>query len=203
RRVAIVGGGLVGALAALYFGRRDWNVDLFELRKDPRIPGNQTSLSQKSINLALSTRGLSALANTGLNLDEMVLNFVIPMKGRMIHLDKAHCMVPFYGQGMNCGFQDVELLDRIFERFNITAFYNDDYDDKLEMALEEYTKLRHEDAVAICDLAMYNYIEMRSNVVNPWYLVRRKVEVELPDSRCEIDEETSDSREIEEEKLNI
>ncbi|CAG8802864.1 34711_t:CDS:2, partial [Racocetra persica] len=92
--------------------------------------------------------------------------------------DAAHCMVPFYGQGMNCGFQDVELLDSIFERFNITAFHNDDYyDDKLEMAFEEYTKLRHEDAVAICDLAMYNYIEMRSNVVNPWYLVRRKVEV--------------------------
>ncbi|CAG8766612.1 1847_t:CDS:2, partial [Cetraspora pellucida] len=90
--------------------------------------------------------------------------------------DAAHCMVPFYGQGMNCGFQDVELLNSIFERFNIAAFHNDNYDDKLELALEEYTKLRHEDAVAICDLAMHNYIEMRSSVINPWYLMRRRVE---------------------------
>ncbi|CAG8664188.1 12026_t:CDS:2, partial [Cetraspora pellucida] len=97
RRVAIIGGGLVGALAALYFARRDWNVDLFELRKDPRIQENRAGLSQKSINLALSTRGLSALANTGLNLDEMILNFVIPMKGRMIHLDKGELRSQSYG----------------------------------------------------------------------------------------------------------
>ncbi|CAG8846114.1 27068_t:CDS:2, partial [Gigaspora margarita] len=97
RRVAIVGGGLVGILAALYFAKRDWNVELFELRKDPRGTGNQASFSQKSINLALSTRGLSALANTGLNLDEIVLNFVIPMKGRMIHLDKGELRSQPYG----------------------------------------------------------------------------------------------------------
>lgn len=82
-------------------------------------------------------------------------------------------MVPFYGQGMNCGFQDVEILDGIFEEYNISAIRTDD---KLALALEEYTRRRYPDAISICDLAMYNYIEMRSSVVNPWYLLRRQVE---------------------------
>jgi kynurenine 3-monooxygenase len=82
-------------------------------------------------------------------------------------------MVPFYGQGMNSGFQDVEILDGIFDEYNISSVQSDD---KLTLALEEYTRQRHPDAIAICDLAMYNYIEMRSSVINPWYLLRRKVE---------------------------
>jgi len=74
---------------------------------------------------------------------------------------------------MNCGFQDVEILDDIFEKYNISSVQGDDM---LALALEEYTRQRYPDAIAICDLAMYNYIEMRSSVVNPWYLLRRKVE---------------------------
>src|SRR5687767_1392540 len=85
-------------------------------------------------------------------------------------------MVPFFGQGMNCGFQDVEILDGIFEKYNISSLQSDD---RLALALEEYTKQRHPDAIAICDLAMYNYIEMRSSVVNLWYLLRRKIEESL------------------------
>ncbi|CAB4406840.1 unnamed protein product [Rhizophagus irregularis] len=393
RHVAVVGGGLVGILSVLYFAKRGWRVSLFELREDLRIQENKRNISHKSINLALSVRGLSALKNTTLGLDEKVLESVIPMKGRMIHAgegklksqpygvfgeciysveremllelllntaatftnvkmhfqhqlkrcnfdigklefenketgkqveyladliigadgafstvrtqlmravrmdysqeyishayceltippkindkgdddfamdpnhlhiwpmrsfmmialpnrnksftctlfmpfenfnaikteddlmeffkkyfpdsipligeerlkeeyfrnpkgslvsikckpyhyrdrviiigDAAHSMVPFYGQGMNCGFQDVEVLNGIFEEYNISAVRSDD---KLTFALEEYTRRRHPDVTSICDLAMYNYIEMRSSVVDPWYLLRRRVE---------------------------
>ncbi|CAG8447458.1 10990_t:CDS:2 [Ambispora leptoticha] len=414
RRVAIIGGGLVGSLSTIYFAKRGWEVLLFELRKDPRLE-DKTSLSQRSINLALSARGISALKNAGSNLDEVVLSQVAPMKGRMIHrrkggllsqlygvfgeciysvdratllglllddaeksenvkiyfehqlkqcdfdarvldvenkndgtiskyeadlivgadgaystvrsqlmrvvrmnyqqefiphayceltippkknakgefefamdpnhlhiwprhtfmmialpnLDKsftctlfmpyekfdaikteddlitfyqlyftdaipligeqnlkrdyflnpkgslisikcdpynykdraviigdaAHSMVPFYGQGMNCGFQDVEILDKIFEQHNINSQKpeinintfntnsakeqeNDDmkFRKDLERALDEYTRYRHIDVTTICDLAMYNYIEMRSSVISPIYITRKKIE---------------------------
>ncbi|RIB17194.1 hypothetical protein C2G38_1969100, partial [Gigaspora rosea] len=78
--------------------------------------------------------------------------------------------------GMNCGFQDIEILDNIFERYNVTAFRNDDNLD-LDLALKEYTKFCHEDSMTICDLAMYNYIEMRSSVVNPWYLKEERLKI--------------------------
>ncbi|CAI2178677.1 6115_t:CDS:2 [Funneliformis geosporum] len=396
RRVAIIGGGLVGALTVLYFAKRGWQVSLFELREDLRVPENKKNLSHRSINLALSARGLSALKNITLGLDEKILEHVIHMKGRMIHLgegklkshpygvfgeciysvereillelllntaakstnvkmyfqhqlkrcnfddgtlelenkktgnpfqdsadliigadgafsvvrtqlmrvvrmdysqeyishayleltipprvndkgekefamdpnhlhiwprhsfmmialpnrnksftctlfmpfenfdairteddlmeffrkyyvdsipligedqlkkeyfrnprgslmsikckpyhykdraviigDAAHCMVPFFGQGMNCGFQDVEILNGIFDEYEISSVQSND---KLALALEEFTKIRHPDAITICDLAMYNYIEMRSNVVKPWFLLRKRIEETL------------------------
>ncbi|CAG8591923.1 197_t:CDS:2 [Acaulospora colombiana] len=97
RHVAIVGGGLVGALAALYFAQRDWNVNLFESRKDPRLSENKDSISQRSINLALSTRGISALSKAGLGLDRSVLGVTTPMKGRMIHVGKGKLKSQSYG----------------------------------------------------------------------------------------------------------
>lgn len=64
--------------------------------------------------------------------------------------DAAHAMVPFYGQGMNAGMEDCLLLDQLFEEYNMN----------ISKILPEFTKRRHEDAHAICDLAMYNYIEV-------------------------------------------
>lgn len=53
-----------------------------------RIPENKARNQGRSINLALSTRGISALQGTGLNLHEEILKGAVPMKGRMIHLGK-------------------------------------------------------------------------------------------------------------------
>jgi hypothetical protein len=80
--------------------------------------------------------------------------------------DAAHAMVPFYGQGMNAGMEDVMLLQEMLLR----------YPNSLADALDAYTTFRHEDAVAICDLAMYNYEEMRAHVRSPLYLFRKTVE---------------------------
>ncbi|ORY03882.1 FAD/NAD(P)-binding domain-containing protein [Basidiobolus meristosporus CBS 931.73] len=87
--------------------------------------------------------------------------------------DAAHSMVPFYGQGMNCGFEDVRVLNNILNEHSIGSHFTEE---AMEKALSHYSNYRHPDCVAIIDLAMYNYIEMRSSVVNYGYLLRKKVE---------------------------
>jgi kynurenine 3-monooxygenase len=82
-RFALIGSGLAGGLLATFLGRRGYEVDLYERRADPR-EGNV--VGGRSINLALSTRGIHALQQLGIA-DE-VLQHAIPMRGRMIH-DKS------------------------------------------------------------------------------------------------------------------
>ena len=82
-RFVLIGSGLAGGLLAAYLGRRGYEVDLYERRPDPRA-GN--FVGGRSINLALSTRGIHALEQLGLA--EEVLQHAIPMRGRMIH-DKS------------------------------------------------------------------------------------------------------------------
>src|SRR5436853_2723106 len=82
-KFVLIGSGLAGGLLAAYLGRRGYDVDLYERRADPR-EGN--IIGGRSINLALSTRGIHALEQLGIA-DE-VLRHAIPMRGRMIH-DKS------------------------------------------------------------------------------------------------------------------
>lgn len=84
-------------------------------------------------------------------------------------------MVPFYGQGMNCGFEDVRILDGLLSEFDVKATH-DEGDKSLEKALQAYTDRRAKDLKAICELALYNYTEMRHGVTSPVYLMRKKVE---------------------------
>jgi kynurenine 3-monooxygenase len=79
-KLVLIGSGLAGGLLAAYLGRRGYEVDLYERRADPR-EGNL--VGGRSINLALSTRGIHALEQIGIA-DE-VLKHAIPMRGRMIH----------------------------------------------------------------------------------------------------------------------
>lgn len=83
--------------------------------------------------------------------------------------DAAHAMVPFYGQGMNAGLEDVRVL---FD-------FIDKHPNDRSKALREYTKERTPDAHAINDLAMGNYREMASDVKKPLYLLRKWVEEQL------------------------
>src|SRR6266852_8700189 len=82
-KFVLIGSGLAGGLLTAYLGRRGYDVDLYERRADPR-EGNM--VGGRSINLALSTRGIHALEQIGIA-DE-VLQHAIPMRGRMIH-DKS------------------------------------------------------------------------------------------------------------------
>ena len=83
--------------------------------------------------------------------------------------DAAHAIVPFYGQGMNSGFEDCTLLDQ----------YLDQYDEDWEKVLPLFSRERVHDANAIADLALRNFIEMRDRVADPQFLLRKKIEAHL------------------------
>lgn len=90
-RVAVVGGGLVGSLLSLFLSRRGVEVELFERRPDPRTHDTDRG---RSINLALSVRGIHALQQVGL--DQEILAESIPMRGRFIHpLEGRSHLVPY------------------------------------------------------------------------------------------------------------
>jgi kynurenine 3-monooxygenase len=126
--------------------------------------------------------------------------------------DAAHAMVPFYGQGMNAGMEDVlqlyGCLDRLLPPADPASPAADlppppadpreagpadllpsltsspgpspaQRDSRRAWALTMYTRERHPDAVAICDLALANYEEMSSHVTSPAYLVRKWAEERL------------------------
>ncbi|KAI4594474.1 kynurenine 3-monooxygenase, mitochondrial precursor [Pestalotiopsis sp. 9143b] len=96
--------------------------------------------------------------------------------------DAAHAMVPFYGQGMNAGLEDVYTLFSILDKHSAQET-NDpegrcatDPDIQRASALAEYTEVRTPDAHAINDLALQNYIEMRASVLSPTYRLRKALE---------------------------
>lgn len=78
-------------------------------------------------------------------------------------------MVPFYGQGMNSGFEDCTLLDQLLT----------EYDQNFEFVLDKFSERRKEDAFAICELAMYNYREMRDLVNKPSFKLRKSLDKQL------------------------
>jgi kynurenine 3-monooxygenase len=100
--VAIVGAGLAGALLACYLGRTGRAVDVYEKRPDPRSGPEQRG---RSINLALSVRGIHALKEVGL-VDEVLANSVL-MHGRMIHAIDGSLNFQPYGK------DDTEALQSV------------------------------------------------------------------------------------------
>ncbi|KAI3340753.1 FAD/NAD(P)-binding domain-containing protein [Ustulina deusta] len=96
--------------------------------------------------------------------------------------DAAHAMVPFYGQGMNAGLEDVRILFSIIDKHASTET-NDPNHPKVSdaafqraTALNEYSTLRVADAHAINDLALQNYVEMRASVLSRIYRLRKFLE---------------------------
>ena len=90
--------------------------------------------------------------------------------GRALLLgDAAHAIVPFFGQGINCGFEDgsclLELLDR----------HGADW----QLIFQEFEKARKINTDAIADMAVENFVEMRDRVADPRFLLRKKVELAL------------------------
>ncbi|KAJ7098011.1 hypothetical protein B0H15DRAFT_823742 [Mycena belliarum] len=98
--------------------------------------------------------------------------------------DAAHSMVPFYGQGLNCGLEDVRILDNFLGQAEVGATTSESVtpghvDKRLAGALARYSESRHDDLLAICDLAMANYVEMRHSVTTPAYMFRKAVDAVL------------------------
>ncbi len=80
--------------------------------------------------------------------------------------DSAHAVVPFYGQGMNAGFEDIYVLNQII------AKHGDDW----EAIFQEYQKERKPNADAIAELSYRNFIEMSSKTADPKFLLQKKIE---------------------------
>ncbi len=80
--------------------------------------------------------------------------------------DAAHAIVPFFGQGMNCAFEDCTVLNECIGKFE-----ND-----CQRLFQEFEKLRRENTDAIADMALENFIEMRDKVADPKFLFRKQVE---------------------------
>src|SRR5712692_7606201 len=91
--LVIVGAGPVGSLLALTLARRGFSVDVYERRPDMR---RVEMVAGRSINLAVSTRGLHALHQVGL--DEDVLREAVPMRGRMTHAPDGKLALLPYGR---------------------------------------------------------------------------------------------------------
>lgn len=80
--------------------------------------------------------------------------------------DAAHAIVPFYGQGMNAGFEDISELNRLEEE------YGDDW----EQIFEQYQQLRKPNADAVSELSYRNFLEMSSKTAEKRFLLRKKIE---------------------------
>lgn len=87
--------------------------------------------------------------------------------------DAAHAIVPFYGQGMNAGFEDVTVLAELMDGASITDVHD------WQSILPEYQRRRKPAGDAVARLALLNFVEMRDKVADPQFLTRKKIEKEL------------------------
>lgn len=90
-------------------------------------------------------------------------------KNALIMGDAAHAIVPFHGQGMNCGFEDCFELNRLLDK------HNDDWNKVISV----FTECRVDNANAIADMALDNYIEMRDSVRDPKFHLKKAIAFKL------------------------
>jgi kynurenine 3-monooxygenase len=84
--------------------------------------------------------------------------------------DAAHAIVPFYGEGMNAGYEDCKVLNDLL---------NEHGDDNWGTVLDAYGKARKPNGDAIADLSLRNFVEMRDLVADPRFILRKKIEGRL------------------------
>jgi len=90
--------------------------------------------------------------------------------------DASHAIVPFYGQGMNSGFEDCTVFNDIFE----------DCNGNWTEVFPEFSKKRFPEAEAIKELALRNYIEMRDKTADPEFLLQKKIERKFADQHPDL-----------------
>ena len=126
QKVIIIGAGLSGSLLAIYLAKKNIEVEIYEARNDMRqskIPVG------RSINLALSNRGIAALKEVGL--DEYMLAEAVPMYGRMIHaVDGATKLLPYSGRegefinSVSRGGLNVALINEAEKYAGVKFYFN-------------------------------------------------------------------------------
>jgi len=97
------------------------------------------------------------------------------LEGRVLLMgDAAHAIVPFYGQGMNSGFEDARVLADLLDAHGGNPIGN-----AWESLLSEFTVLRKANGDAIGDLALRNFVEMRDRTGDPRFLLQKRIEQRL------------------------
>jgi kynurenine 3-monooxygenase len=84
--------------------------------------------------------------------------------------DASHAIVPFYGQGMNAGFEDCSVLNELLDQHG---------DADWPTVFAEFQAQRKPNADAMADLALYNFAEMRDRVADPRFLLQKKIEAKI------------------------
>jgi kynurenine 3-monooxygenase len=94
--------------------------------------------------------------------------------------DSAHAIVPFYGQGMNCGFEDCVVMNQLIDKY-LGEINGDDDSAAWQKIFNDYQVARKPDGDAIADLAVMNFIEMRDKTGDPKFLLQKKIEAWFSD----------------------
>src|SRR5688572_1397045 len=125
--VAIIGAGLAGSLLAIYLARRGMTVDVYEARGDMRL---EKVAAGRSINLALSDRGIAALRGVGM--DEYMLAEAVPMYGRLIHSPVVETkLLPYSGRkgeyinSVSRGGLNIALINEAEKHAGVRFFFNE------------------------------------------------------------------------------
>ena len=105
------------------------------------------------------------------HIDPWVVNNKVALIG-----DAAHAMVPFYGQGMNCGFEDCRVLSELV----------DTHDNHWPQILSAYNQARKENCDAIIELAKRNFVEMSDLAGDARFLLRKKIEAKFSEMYPEL-----------------
>lgn len=127
-KVAVVGAGLVGCLTAIALAHRGYDVTVLEYRQDPRLTST-TDRNLRSINLAISARGIDSLKFVDPELCQRLLHDVVPMKGRMIHDLQGNQKELLYGingehiNSLSRATLNNDMLDELDTFENITVCF--------------------------------------------------------------------------------
>ena len=127
QKVIIIGAGLSGSLLAIYLAKGGIAADVYESRGDMR---KQETAAGRSINLALSNRGIAALKEVGL--DKYMLAEAVPMHGRMIHAaDGQTKLLPYSGRqgeyinSISRAGLNIALINEAEKSANVRFFFNE------------------------------------------------------------------------------
>ncbi len=90
--------------------------------------------------------------------------------------DACHAIVPFYGQGMNAGFEDISILNEMMQK------YGDDW----KTVLSEYQKSRKPNTDAIAELSYRNFMEMSTKTADEKFLLQKKIEKVFSDKHPDL-----------------
>ena len=153
-KVIIIGAGLAGSLLSIYLAKRGIETEVYEARGDMRL---EEMSAGRSINLALSDRGIAALREVGM--DEYMLKEAVPMHGRMLHsVDGATKLLPYSGRtgeyinSVSRGGLNIALINEADNYVESKFFFNQrcvDFDcDSGEVIFENGKRIKGDTVIA-------------------------------------------------------